>query len=104
MRETAGIAAAPAARCRKRRRGPFVAFTLNGWPCSMAASTGRRCVRRLFDTIGGVSTLLLRRSLMLMGPSFVPLAALGQNYTDFPRVSHNRIMEYLAGIRRVSPP
>src|SRR6202521_4930927 len=83
MRDTAGIAAAPAARCRNRRRGSFVAFTLNGRPCSMAGSTGRRRVRPLFDTIGWVSILLLRRSLMLTGPSFVPLAALGESYTDY---------------------
>src|SRR5580704_3402305 len=68
MRETAGIAAVPATRCRNRRRGSFVAFTLSGWPCSMAASTGRRCARPLFETISAVLTLLLRRSLMLMGP------------------------------------
>src|ERR1700674_3949824 len=83
MRETAGIAAAPAARCRNRRRGSFVAFTLNGWPCNMAASTGRRCVRRPFDTIGRVPALLLRFALMLTSPSFVPLVALGESYTDF---------------------
>jgi hypothetical protein len=70
--ETAGSAAALAARCRNRRRGRSAAFTLSGWPCSLA-SIGRRFVRRVFDTIGGVSTLVLRRTLiMLTSPSFVP--------------------------------
>jgi hypothetical protein len=44
----------------------------------MAALTGRRCVRPIFDTVGGVSGLLLRLSLMLTTPSFVPLAVLGK--------------------------
>src|SRR5271163_2191527 len=33
-------------------------------------------VRRLFDTIGGASTLILRRSLLLTSPSFVLPAVL----------------------------
>jgi hypothetical protein len=37
---------------------------------------------RLLDTIRGVSALLLRFSQMPTSPSFVPLAALGENYTD----------------------
>src|SRR5580693_3827427 len=59
----AGSAAAPAVRCRNRRRANSVPFTLNGWPCGMAALTGRRCVRLLFDTIGWVPALFLRLSL-----------------------------------------
>src|ERR1700687_3298523 len=83
MGHTVGRVAAAAAGWRNRGRESFVAFTLNGWPCSMAGSIGRRRVRPLFDTICWVSTLLLRRSLMLTGPSFVPLAALGESYTDY---------------------
>jgi hypothetical protein len=83
MRDAAGSAAAPAARCKNRRRANFVAFTPHGWPRSMAALTGRRSVCRLFDTFGGVSPLLLRRLLMLTSSSFVPLVALGESYTDF---------------------
>jgi hypothetical protein len=49
----------------------------------MAASTGRRSVCRFFDIFGGVSTLLLRCWLMLTSPSFVPLVAPGETYTDF---------------------
>src|ERR1700674_3254479 len=78
----AGSAATPAVRCRNRRRANSVPFTPNGWPCGMAALTGRRCVRLLFDTIGGVPGLLLRLSLMPTTPSFVPLVALGERYTD----------------------
>ena len=76
MRETAGSAAAPAARCRNRRRRSLVAFTPDGWPCSIAASTGRRCVRRVFETVDRVSALLFRLLLMPTSPSLVPLVAL----------------------------
>src|ERR1700736_3999210 len=65
MRAADGNAAEPAARCKNRRRANPVAFTLSG----------RRCVRRFFDTIGRVPGSLLRLSLMLTTPSFVPLAA-----------------------------
>src|SRR6516225_2448186 len=68
MCDTAGSATAPPARPRNRRRGRSAAFTLSGWLCSLA-SIGRRRVRRLFDTIAGVSTLVLRRSLLLTSPS-----------------------------------
>jgi hypothetical protein len=38
MRETAGMAAEPAARCRNWRRGSFVALTLSGWIAASAWS------------------------------------------------------------------
>jgi hypothetical protein len=56
-----------------------------GRPCSMDASARLHRGRRLFDTIGGVSALLLRISLMLTNPSFASAVALGENYTDFGR-------------------
>src|SRR5271167_1843729 len=100
MREIAGNAAAPAVRARNRRRGSFVALTLSGWPCRLAWIR-RRCVRRPFDTIGGVSALVLRRLLLLTSPSFVlpavldkitPVAAIrgrgrGVSYWPFTSVS-----------------
>jgi hypothetical protein len=76
-----GLTAAPAARCRNWRRGNFAALTLSGWPFGLT-STRRRCVRRLVDTVSGVSTLLLRLSRILTTPSFVPLPVLGDKYTD----------------------
>src|ERR1700674_4323270 len=92
MRETAGIAAAPATRCRNRRRGSFVAFTLSRWPRRVAASTGRRSVRRIFDTVARVSALLFRLLLMLTGPSYVPLATLGESYWLTPPFGRMRTM------------
>src|ERR1700680_4332566 len=78
----AGSAAAPAVRCRNRRRANSVPFTLNGWPCGMADLTVRRCIRLLFETIGETPSLLLRLSLMPTTPSFVPLVSLGERDTD----------------------
>jgi hypothetical protein len=75
-------------------------FDLKWVAVQAVAPTGRRCVGRLFDPIGGVSTFVLRRLLLLTSPSFVLPAVLYRS----PSCAERGAASFIKRVSRNVPP
>src|SRR5215469_14620315 len=103
MRETAGSAAAPAARCRNCRRGSFMAFLSAMWGALFRLDIRRLDDRPPFLDLGLlIGTKRLRR-LPLALRNFKALLGEALTYSRIAQRAHGRGIELADDVLRRAP-